>query len=73
MLWAVNELINANCTADGYRSVGFSTMATTSTLAASILLPSDYYGFPQTLAVASGTLFETAEQNVVIGYPTPGT
>ena len=73
VIWALNEYVSSDCSTDGYRIVGYSTTATNSSPVASIVLPSLYDGFPQTLAIAAGTLFETADQRVLIGYRIPGT
>jgi outer membrane protein assembly factor BamB len=72
VIWLLNEFTTSKCE-DSYRILGYSTAATTSTPAAAIVLPTDYYGFPQTLAVASGTLFETVNQRTIVGYRVPGT
>lgn len=69
-VWLVNEYRStANGCAEQDRILGYSTTATGTTAVASISLPSAYWGFPQTLAVASGTLFEST--SAFVGYRIP--
>lgn len=69
-VWVLNEYRTSSCV-DSYRILGYSTATTHTTPSASMVLPRRYFGFPQTLAVASGTLFETF-QSTLIGYRVPG-
>jgi hypothetical protein len=69
-IWLFDEYWNAaaGCVQQN-RILGFSATATSSARLASIPLPSRYSGFPQTLAVASGTLFESTL--ALVGYRIP--
>lgn len=66
-IWLNNEYVEASG-AVGQRIVGFSTAATGSTPLRTIPLTSNLAGFPQTLGVAAGTLFQQLNAGLLVGY-----
>jgi outer membrane protein assembly factor BamB len=73
VIWVVNEYVDSKCEADQYRLLAYSVTATGTTPLASVGIASAYFGYPQSLSVASGTVFETPNDSVLVGYRVPGT
>jgi hypothetical protein len=73
VIWLVDEYVDSKCETDQYRLLAYSTTATSSTPLASVPIASTYFGYPQTLSVASGTVFQTPNDYTVVGYRVPGT
>jgi outer membrane protein assembly factor BamB len=72
-VWLFNEYVRTDGSVAN-RILGFSTTATRSAPLRVINLPDDDAGFPQSLAIASGTLFQqTWGYAHLIGYRVPGT
>jgi outer membrane protein assembly factor BamB len=70
-IWLYDEYINGSCVGAN-RVLAYSATATGSTPLRSIPLSADTSGFPQSLALASGTLFrQTWGQAALIGYRVP--
>jgi hypothetical protein len=71
-IWMFNEFVNSSC-AIAERIIGFSAAATGSAPLRAINLP-PASGYPQSLVIASGTLFEqTWIPGYLIAYRVPGT
>ncbi|NYJ07459.1 outer membrane protein assembly factor BamB family protein [Petropleomorpha daqingensis] len=66
-VWLNSEYVDTDTTVR-QRILGFSTTATGSTPLRTIPLQQDLAGFPQTLAIASGTLFQQLNANLLMGY-----
>lgn len=73
VIWMVNEYVNSKCETDQYRLLAYSATATGSTPLASLAIASPYCSYPQSLAVASGTVFQTPSNVALVGYRVPGT
>lgn len=73
VIWVVNEYVDSKCEADQYRLLAYSATATGTTPLASAGIASAYFGYPQSLSVASGTVFETPNDDALVGYRVPGT
>jgi hypothetical protein len=56
-LWVVSEYWNAQ-KVDSYRLLGFAASGTRTTPLKTIELPAELHGFPQSLAIGGGTLFQ---------------
>jgi outer membrane protein assembly factor BamB len=67
MVWLNNEYADASG-AVAQRIVGFSATATGSVPLRTIPLTADLAGFPQTLGVAAGTLFQQVNGRALVGY-----
>lgn len=73
--WVVNEYAtvqDGQCVGDQYRLLAYSAAATGTTPLAALPIDSAYFGYPQTLAVASGTIFQTVNAPTLVGYRVPG-
>lgn len=72
-VWLLNEYVSSSG-AVAMRIVAFSTAATGAAPIRIIAVPQDEYGFPESLAVAGGTLFnQTWATGHLVGYRVPGT
>jgi hypothetical protein len=67
VVWLIGAVSGQN------RILGYSTSATGSTPLASIPLAQRLQNFPQTLAIASGTLFQQVNAAPMVGYRIRGT
>ena len=71
-IWLINWYSNGKAMA--YRILGYSATATGHTPLRAIPMPDEDGGFPQSLAIAGGTLFDqTPGRGALIGYRVPGT
>ncbi|ROQ39697.1 putative pyrroloquinoline-quinone binding quinoprotein [Frondihabitans sp. PhB188] len=76
VVWIVNEygeFQNGTCVGDQYRLLAYSTTATATAPLAALPIDSAYFYYPQTLAVASGTVFQSPNSSTLVGYRVPGT
>ncbi|MDH2442397.1 PQQ-binding-like beta-propeller repeat protein [Amnibacterium sp. CER49] len=72
-IWLFNEYLNSSCVY-AERILAYSAAATTATPLARLDLPSSYGGYPQTLAIADGTLFgQTWAGGRLVAYRIPNT
>jgi hypothetical protein len=72
-VWLFNEYVRTDGSV-GNRILGFSTTATGPAPLRVLNLPDNDAGFPQSLAIAGGTLFQqTWGYAHLIGYRVPGT
>lgn len=67
MIWFNNDHVGPSGAVD-QRIVGFATTATGQTPVRTIPLTSNLAGYPQTLGVAAGTLFQQLNAGILVGY-----